>query len=175
MNAHPSSHPCRSTSTPPRVTQDQGGSAPHSLGPLLLWPVEGVLGDSQVPSGRGGAGKSCLLSQSPSGPQNSLRGSHCPWGRPLCLTLQLLHPQALRKASPVPRQCLGLPTSVPLHQAPPAGASSLLRLSLQMPPTPASLTPLFSPPCADSYLVAVQSLQSTSRVGNIRFTCVPRA
>lgn len=157
MSAHLSSRPCPSTSTPPGATQLRLGCSAQPRAPFLLRPDEGALGGPPGPSGRGGAGQSCHLSRSRSGPRNSPPGSRRPLEarllRRLHLALRPFHPQAQRASPAPPLQRSGLPTSVPLHEAPPAGASRLrcsasraqFRCHL---PRRLPLTPLRSPPGA---------------------------
>lgn len=168
MSAHLSSRPCPSTSTPPGATQLRLGCSAQPRAPFLLRPDEGAWGGPPGPSGRGGAGQSCHLSRSRSGPRNSPPGSRHPLEkarllRRLHLALRPFHPQAQRASPAPPLQRSGLPTSVPLHEAPPAGASRLrcsasraqfrCHLLRRLP-----LTPVRSPPDADSHWVAVQFL-----------------
>lgn len=117
----PVSSSARPSLLPPstqHITTTQGSlrwaSSAQTRAPFPLRPEAGVPEGCRVPWG--GAGQSLPpLSQLASCPRNSPPRGHCQPAHPHCL-------------SAAPRPPPGLPTSVPLLEAPPPGASPLLRL-----------------------------------------------
>ena len=131
MSAHPSSRPCPSTSTPPGATQLRLGCSAQPRAPFLLRPDKGARRGPPGPSGRGERGSPATSLRHGLAHGTRRRAPAALWRRPDSSAGSTWHsglsthnPSGPARRPPLQRP--GLPTSVPLHEAPPAGASRLL-------------------------------------------------